>query len=143
MNKNKKENKLIKWLRRIAFLLLILLLLFQLHHFSLAIEALARFNIEQGNLIHTLQQQVHSLQVSNVDLHNQVEMMTVKINGLEIHNIPHTATQIKAPDLHTEIHTESPLHIDKVVTPVTVITTTAIAVLAALKTIGSFIPVLP
>jgi hypothetical protein len=90
MNKNKKENKLIKWLRRIAFLLLILLLLFQLHHFSLAIEALARFNIEQGNLIHTLQQQVHNLQVSNVDLHNQVEMMTVKINGLEIHNIPHT-----------------------------------------------------
>jgi hypothetical protein len=153
LQQNKKINrksKFKKWLYRILFLLLLILLLHQFHHYDQVIEGLGRFNANQADIINTLDLKVHSLQMSNADLQSQVNAMQIKINGLEIHNQLqnqiHTVTPTEPTahnvDVHSDLHNEVKINAPKIIDTSTMITTAAVTIITVIKGIGSFIPAL-
>jgi hypothetical protein len=157
--KNKKKNKFWKWIKRILFFILLVLLFLEFNHFIMAIEALRNVNADQINIINDLAHKVHDLQLSNANLQIQTDMMKVKINGLEvihnvsqqpaIHNSVHNALNNiqsqPAPQVNIMDTISSSVHngISDATTQVAVVTTTLIAVFGVLKSMASFIPILP
>lgn len=145
---NKKINrksKFRKWLWRVLFLILLILLLLQFHHYNVALEGLARFNIEQSDMIHNLQQEVHKLELSNANLQIQTDMMKVKLNGIELNQL-HNSVQNITPmephiqDIYSEVHTDSKVNIPNLVSPTTMITTAAVTIFTVIKGIASLVP---
>lgn len=134
---HKKKSKFLKFLYRTLFLILIILLLLQFEHFTLAIERLQNINDTQMNMINDLQSHVHSLEVSNANLQIQNEMMKVKINGIIQHPIIHNEVP-QNYSIHNDSH-----NISKVVTGVGMAATTAITVFTVIKHLFMFSPVLP
>ena len=155
----KKRSRFWKWVKRILFFILLWLLFLEFNHFILAIEALRNVNADQISIINDLAQKVHNLELSNANLQIQADMMKVKINGLDvIHNVS------QQPEIHNSVHNalnniqtetvpqtnvidtiSNSIHngISDATTQAAVLTTTIIAVFGVLKSMASFIPILP
>jgi hypothetical protein len=127
-----KKSKFRKWLYRVAFVLLILLMLLQLHHYDTTLDALAKLNVEQSNDIHNMQKELHSIQLQDLKIKSDVSDLKLKINGQfqDIHN------DIPSPDLHKD----SKVHSVSAFTPASIVTTTTVTVLTILKGVTSLIP---
>jgi hypothetical protein len=109
-------------------------MLLQLHHYDTALDALAKLNIEQGNDIHNMQKELHSIQLQDLQIKSDVSDLKLKING-QFQNITHQ--DIPSPDLHKD----SKAHSVSVFTPASIVTTTTVTILTLVKGITSLIPV--
>jgi hypothetical protein len=107
-------------------------MLLQLHHYDTALDALAKLNVEQGNDIHNMQKELHSIQLQDLQIKSDVSDLKLKINGQfqDIHN------DIPQPDLHND----SKIHSVSAFTPASIITTTTVTVLTILKSVTNLIP---
>jgi hypothetical protein len=108
-------------------------MLLQLHHYDTALDALAKLNVEQSNDIHSLQKELHSIQLNDLKIQSDVSDLKLKINGQfqDIHN------DIPQPDLHKK---HSDVHSVSLFSPASVISTTTVTVLTILKSVTSLIP---
>jgi hypothetical protein len=131
LQQQNKKSKFRKWLYRVAFILLILLMLLQLHHYDTALDALAKLNVEQSDTINHMQKELHNIELNDLKIKSDVSDLKLKINGqfTDIHN------DIPSPDLHKD----SKVHINAF-TPASIVTTTTITILTLVKGITSLIP---
>lgn len=140
----KKRNRLWKWIKRIAFFILLWLLFLEFNHLQLAIDALQQINLDQANVIKDLAHSVSNLQSTDVNIQDQIESLKIRLNGIEfnqLHNV-NTGTPIEVHNEAPEsIHKDNSLHISNPVMDSTnIIATTAVTILSVLKGIGSLIP---
>lgn len=133
LQQQNKKSRFRKWIYRCAFILLILLMLLQLHHYDTALDTLAKLNIEQSNDLHNIQKELHSIQLQDLKIQSDVSELKLKINGQfqDIHN------DIPQPDLHKK---HSVVHSVSLFSPASAITTTTVTILTLLKGITSLIP---
>lgn len=134
MQQQNKKSKFKKWLYRLLFAVLILLMLLQLHHYDTAIDALAKLNVEQNHTIDSMQKELHNIDLHNHIVEHQLDEIKLKINGSEV---PSTHNEIP----HTDLHKDSKVHTISLFSPASVISTTTVTVLTLVRGIASLIPV--
>jgi poly(3-hydroxyalkanoate) synthetase len=107
-------------------------MLLQLHHYDLALQELAKLNIEQNDTIHNMQKELHNIELRDLQIKSDVSDLKLKINGQfqDIHN-----EKMPSPDLHKK----HDVHITTF-SPTSIITTTTVTVLTLLRGISSLIP---
>lgn len=135
LQQQNKKSRFKKWLWRLLFIVLILLMLLQLHHYEIALDTLAKLNVDQSTDIHNMQKELHSVELQDLQIKHQLDGLQLKINGeyQDIHN------DIPQPDLHKK---HSDVHSVSAFTPASIVTGTTVTVLMILKGITSLIPAL-
>jgi hypothetical protein len=108
-------------------------MLLQLHHYEIALDTLTKLNVEQNHTINSMQKELHTLNLNDLQIKHQLDGLQLKINGQfqDIHN-----ENIPQPDLHKKYD----VHSVSLFSPASVISTTTVTVLTILKGITSLIP---